>query len=71
MPDDIGLAGFNGVELIDGLPKRLATMDSCRKKIGTIAAEIISSATVGKTDEYGKRVELEPVFAIGDTVRSN
>jgi LacI family gluconate utilization system Gnt-I transcriptional repressor len=67
---DIGLAGFNGVDLIDGLPKRLATMDSCRIQIGTIAAEIISGATIGSDSKYGKRVELEPVFVGGDTVRT-
>jgi LacI family gluconate utilization system Gnt-I transcriptional repressor len=71
VPDDIGLAGFNGVELIDGLPKRLATMDSCRFQIGSIAAEMIAGATVGRSVGKDKRVELEPVFAIGDTVRSN
>jgi LacI family gluconate utilization system Gnt-I transcriptional repressor len=71
VPEDIGLAGFNGVELIEGLPKRLATMDSCRVQIGTIAAEIIAGLTVGKTTEHAKRVELEPIFAIGDTVRTN
>ena len=28
IPDQIGLAGFNGVELLDGLPRKLATMDA-------------------------------------------
>lgn len=28
IPGEIGLAGFNGVELLDGLPRRLATMDA-------------------------------------------
>ena len=71
VPEDIGLAGFNGVELIDGLPKRLATMDSCRLQIGATAAEIVAGATVGNSSEHPRRVELEPVFATGDTVRSN
>jgi LacI family transcriptional regulator, gluconate utilization system Gnt-I transcriptional repressor len=28
VPGRVGLAGFNGVELLEGLPRRLATMDS-------------------------------------------
>ena len=39
IPDKIGLAGFNGVELLKGLPIELATMDACRKEIGYKAAE--------------------------------
>ena len=34
VPGQIGLAGFNGVELLQGLPKMLATMDACRAEIG-------------------------------------
>ena len=34
VPGTIGLAGFNGVELLDGLPIKLATMDACRREIG-------------------------------------
>jgi len=40
IPKEIGLAGFNGVELLEGLPMKLATMDACRYEIGKIAAEI-------------------------------
>jgi LacI family transcriptional regulator, gluconate utilization system Gnt-I transcriptional repressor len=32
VPGKVGLAGFNGVELLDGLPRKLATMDACRLK---------------------------------------
>ena len=42
VPGRIGLAGFNGVELLDGLPRKLATMDACRLEIGRRAAEIIA-----------------------------
>ncbi|MEM6407661.1 MAG: LacI family DNA-binding transcriptional regulator [Pseudomonadota bacterium] len=69
VPGDIGLAGFNGVELIDGLPKRLATMDSCRTEIGEKAAKMVL-ASLDKSLEMGPRlVEISPVFAPGDTVR--
>ena len=43
IPNDIGLAGFNGVELLEGLPMKLATMDACRYEIGRKSAEIIAS----------------------------
>ena len=69
VPGRIGLAGFNGVELLDGLPRKLATMDACRLQIGRRAAEIISGkhsdGTVG-----GKVIELFPVLQPGDTIRS-
>jgi LacI family gluconate utilization system Gnt-I transcriptional repressor len=65
VPGRIGLAGFNGVELLDGLPRRLATMDACRLEIGRKAAEIIAGkATSGAT------VELFPTLEPGDTIRS-
>ena len=41
IPNQIGLAGFNGVELLKGLPRQLATMDACRSEIGRKAAEMI------------------------------
>ncbi len=69
VPGDIGMAGFNGVELIDGLPRRLATMDSCRVEIGRKAAEIIASALDKSAPIVERRLEISPVFAPGDTVR--
>lgn len=42
IPGQMGLAGFNGVSLLKGLPRELATMDACRKEIGIKAAEIIA-----------------------------
>jgi LacI family gluconate utilization system Gnt-I transcriptional repressor len=68
VPGKIGLAGFNGVELLDGLPRKLATMDACRLEIGRRAAEIISgkhsNGIVG-----GEVIELFPVLQPGDTIR--
>jgi LacI family gluconate utilization system Gnt-I transcriptional repressor len=68
VPGKIGLAGFNGVELLDGLPRKLATMDACRLEIGRRAAEIIA----GKSHQGvvgGEVVELFPVLQPGDTIR--
>jgi LacI family transcriptional regulator, gluconate utilization system Gnt-I transcriptional repressor len=68
VPNQIGLAGFNGVELLEGLPRRLATMDACRHEIGRRAAEIIA----GKAHDGiigGDVVELSPTLQRGDTIR--
>jgi len=68
VPDRLGLAGFNGVDLLEGLPRRLATMDSCRREIGQRAAAIIAghheSGMIG-----GERIELTPTLQTGDTIR--
>lgn len=64
VPGRIGLAGFNGVELLDGLPRRLATMDACRLEIGRRAAAIIAGAA-----STGETVELFPTLQQGDTIR--
>jgi LacI family gluconate utilization system Gnt-I transcriptional repressor len=63
VPGRVGLAGFNGVELLDGLPRRLATMDACRLQIGRIAAEIIAGKRPGEV------IELSPKLEPGDTIR--
>ena len=67
VPGKVGLAGFNGVELLDGLPRRLATMDACRLEIGRKAAEIIA----GKRPKPGvaEVIELFPTLQPGDTIR--
>jgi LacI family gluconate utilization system Gnt-I transcriptional repressor len=69
VPGRIGLAGFNGVELLDGLPCKLATMDAGRLEIGRIAARIIADAASGREPADGRRVELRPLLQPGDTMR--
>ncbi|MFN3970308.1 MAG: LacI family DNA-binding transcriptional regulator [Gemmobacter sp.] len=71
VPDRLGLAGFNGVELLDGLPRRLATMDACRHQIGRVAGELVAG-TRPRPVAPGERavVELSPVLQPGDTIRS-
>ncbi|MEO1639478.1 MAG: LacI family DNA-binding transcriptional regulator [Pseudomonadota bacterium] len=69
IPGKIGLAAFNGVELLDGLPKQLATMDACRREIGVKAAEIIAALHQGGEVSEGRVVKLKPKLAHGDTLR--
>mgnify|MGYP002632584028 CR=1 FL=1 len=68
VPNRLGLAGFNGVELLDGLPRQLATMDACRLEIGRTAAQIIAGLHPGGV-VGGERVELSPTLELGDTIR--
>ncbi|WP_428514395.1 LacI family DNA-binding transcriptional regulator [Roseovarius sp.] len=70
IPGQMGLAGFNGVDLIKGLPRELATMDSCRQEIGRRAADLIV-ARAADVDGRGapSRIVLEPTLTYGDTLR--
>lgn len=68
VPGKLGLAGFNGVELLDGLPRRLATMDACRREVGIRAARIIAGKG-GDGVVGGVREVLKPSLQRGDTIR--
>ncbi|MCH2165230.1 MAG: LacI family DNA-binding transcriptional regulator [Marinovum sp.] len=70
VPKRLGLAGFNNVELLQGLPRQLATMDACRREIGEKAAQLL----LARLDEGGgtlgsEVVELTPTLSMGDTLK--
>lgn len=66
VPDRLGLAGFNAVEQLQGLPMRLATTDARRHEIGRHAARILA----GKDPRPpGGVLELVPTTVPGDTIR--
>jgi LacI family gluconate utilization system Gnt-I transcriptional repressor len=69
VPGQIGLAGFNGVELLQGLPRQLATMDACRQEIGRKAAEIIAAQLEDPETDMETRVTLTPTISYGDTLK--
>ena len=69
IPGEIGLAGFNGVELLDGLPRRLATMDAGRAEIGRAAAKIVATLVETPDDQIDRIVELTPRVKPGDTLK--
>ncbi len=69
VPGQIGLAGFNGVELLQGLPRQLATMDACRLEIGRKAAEIIAARLADPPAKTETAITLTPTIAFGDTLR--
>lgn len=66
IPGRLGLAGFNGVELLDGLPKRLATTDARRLDIGRRAARIVAGRDPAAS---GLTTTLPPTFLPGETIR--
>ncbi|MDO5613107.1 MAG: LacI family DNA-binding transcriptional regulator [Paracoccus sp. (in: a-proteobacteria)] len=67
IPGRIGLAGFNGVDLLDGLPVRLTTTDARRVEIGRRAARIVAGKDTPPPDRV---VALTPTFIPGETIRS-
>ncbi len=73
IPNEIGLVGFNGLEIRAGVQKRLASVDACRREIGRIAAQIIagkhSALAAPQTTVGGHRIVLEPRLDPGDTLR--
>lgn len=69
VPQKLGLAGFNGVDLLDGLPCRLATMDAGRMEIGRAAAQIVADRASGAVTKGGQRIELTPRLQIGQTLK--
>lgn len=68
IPGKLGLAGFNGLEFLEGLPKRLATIDACRREIGAQAAKIVSGKGMDGVIG-GHRIVLAPRLDPGDTIR--
>ncbi|WP_306047131.1 LacI family DNA-binding transcriptional regulator [Nioella sp. MMSF_3534] len=67
IPQDLGLAGFNAVEILDGLPMRLATMDTRRLEIGRAAAQIIAARVAGESCD--QIITMDAGFDPGDTMR--
>ena len=66
IPNRIGLAGFNGVDLLDGLPVRLTTTDARRVEIGRRAARLVAGKDALPENRI---VEMVPTFMPGQTIR--
>ena len=69
VPGQVGLAGFNGVELLQGLPRQLATMDACRAEIGRKAAEIVLARLEDTDAPVDSQIVLTPTINYGDTLK--
>ena len=69
IPKEIGFKGFNGLELLDGLPMKLAIW-MLANEIGRIEAEIVSNRVTGQKETRERITSLKPKINLGDTLRS-
>ena len=64
VPESLVLAGFNGFDIIESLPIKIATSRTPRREIGRAASEIIlgshreGAATQGRCTEFSPRIDL-------------
>jgi len=68
VPDQLALAGFNGLDLRHGMPKLTATMNAYRFEIGKKAASLILEHMTPDYTRVGEVVEFAPDLEIGDTL---
>jgi len=60
VPRDLALAGFNGLDLIEGFPGKIATSRTARKQIGEqAAAMILATQGSARAGSDGRRVGAE------------
>ncbi|MEZ5755933.1 MAG: LacI family DNA-binding transcriptional regulator [Paracoccaceae bacterium] len=67
VPGQTGIAGFSGLEILDGLAPRIATTDTGRFEIGRKAGEMILARLDGAA--RGLRHEIAPRLDPGGTLR--
>lgn len=68
VPGDLALAGFNNLEILNGMPMRLATTDAHRFGIGAKAAELILNHGGKGGTTAPQMVTLTPTIEPGDTI---
>ncbi len=66
VPNDVALAGFNGLGIIEGFPGKIATSRTARKKIGETAARIILETLENSITEKGRLHVLKPKISLGE-----
>ncbi len=68
VPDQLALAGFNGLDLRHGMPLLTATMNAYRFEIGKKAAQLILEHETPDYRHVKTVVELKPEVEVGDTL---
>jgi LacI family gluconate utilization system Gnt-I transcriptional repressor len=68
VPDQLALAGFNGLDLRYGMPQLTATMNAYRFEIGKKAASLILEHMTPDYTRVRQVVEYTPDLEIGDTL---
>lgn len=65
VPDELMLAGFNGLEFVKSLPVSIATSLTPRREIGQAAARIVLDSASGDQAEPPARIEFQPKIDLG------
>jgi LacI family gluconate utilization system Gnt-I transcriptional repressor len=65
VPDQVLIAGFNGLEFVGNLPVPVATTITPRREIGSEAARIILTSGGGDDRETGRRIMFAPEIELG------
>lgn len=68
VPNDLAIAGFSGLNLLQGLPMLPATTNASRYEMGKRAAELVVAANKGTLSESDRIVKLDAKIDIGDTL---
>jgi LacI family gluconate utilization system Gnt-I transcriptional repressor len=68
VPDQLALSGFSGLELLDGLPMKVATTNAARYEIGMMAAKMIVAAKAGDLPPADRVVRMQARIDVGDTL---
>ena len=68
VPDQLAIAGFNGLELRYGMPMLTATMNAYRFEIGKKAAQLILEHEQSDYRAVRQLVEFKPDIEYGDTL---
>lgn len=69
LPDDVAIAGFNGLAIADALPVKIATSRSRRFEIGQQAGELVCQAVKGGASLIDRIIEVKPEIDLGDLAR--
>lgn len=67
VPDEVGLVGFNGLSITTVLPKKLTTVITPRRRMGTLGASCLIARINGVQSDLSS--ELETEIVLGDTTR--
>lgn len=67
MPNDLALAGFNGLDIRDGITPHLTTIRSPRAEIGARAGQIMLDRIGGRSDAERGRIYMPLSFLLAAT----
>lgn len=69
VPQDMVLAGFNGLDLLAAMPGKITTSHTARQDIGAAAARMIVQSMEGEDDTAAKTHVIKPTIVMGDLAK--